>query len=124
MEPRSPKRVVPPSYLTEYAETLLSYLCTLPVAASCSNIREPLRGVARRGLSFVAITRVTFYIAKIEKVARKRVGEYRYFESLHRKGLLRARDLNAYRRKVKIRIDYRINAGGSLLERPTVIEWR
>jgi hypothetical protein len=68
--------------------------------------------------------RVTFYIAKIEKAARKRVGEYRYFESLHRKGLLRARDLNAYRRKVKIRIDYRINAGGSLLERPTVIEWR
>jgi len=116
--------------LAGYAETLLFYLCALPVVTSCSNIPESLRGVARRGLSLcrdhaaLGAERVTFYIAKIEKAARKRVGEYRYFESLHRKGLLRARDLNAYRRKVKIRIDYRINAGGSLLERPTVIEWR
>ena len=42
MEPRPPKRAVPPSYLAGYAETLLSYLCTLPVAASCQKDRAGL----------------------------------------------------------------------------------
>ncbi len=42
MEPRPPKRAVPPSCSAGYAETLLFCLCTLPVAAACQKDRAGL----------------------------------------------------------------------------------